>query len=46
MYKIVRQSRPVKLVGRRLPRRAKRILRAARKWQRERAEDLRCRWRR
>jgi two-component system, OmpR family, sensor histidine kinase MtrB len=45
-YKIVRQSRPVKLVGRRLPRRAKRILRAARKWQRERAEELRCRWRR
>jgi len=45
-YKVVRQSRPVKLVGRRLPRRAKRILRAARKWQRERAEELRCRWRR
>ncbi len=45
-YKIVRQSRPVKLVGRRLPRRAKRILRAARRWQRERAEELRCRWRR
>ena len=45
-YKIVRQSRLAKLVGRRLPRRAKRILRAARRWQRERSEDLRCRWRR
>ena len=45
-YKIVRQSRLAKLAGRRLPRRAKRILRAARKWQRERAEDLRFRWRR
>jgi two-component system sensor histidine kinase MtrB len=45
-YKIVRQSRLVKLVARRLPRRAKRLLRAARKWQRERAEELRCRWRR
>src|SRR5512142_599718 len=45
-YKIVRQSRPVKLVARRLPARAKRVLRAARKWQRERAEELRCRWRR
>ncbi len=45
-YKIVRQSRLVKLVARRLPGRAKRILRAARKWQRERAEELRCRWRR
>ena len=28
------------------PDRAKRILRAARKWQRERSEELRCRWRR
>ena len=46
MYKIVRQSRAVRLVGRRLPRRAKRLLKAARKWQRERAEDLRFRWRR
>ena len=45
-YKIIRQSRPVKLVARRLPRRAKRVLRAARKWQRARAEELRCRWRR
>jgi len=45
-YKIVRQSRLAKLVGRRLPHRAKRILRAARKWQRERSEELRCRWRR
>ena len=45
-YKIVRQSRPVKLVARRLPGRVKRVLRAARKWQRERAEELRCRWRR
>ena len=43
---MVRQSRLAKLVGRRLPRRAKRILRAARKWQRERSEELRCRWRR
>ena len=46
MYKIVRQSRAVRLVGRRLPRRAKRLLKAARKWQRERSEDLRFRWRR
>ncbi len=46
MYKIVRQSRAVRLVGRRLPRRAKRLLKAARKWQRERAEDQRFRWRR
>ena len=45
-YKIVRQSRPVREVGKRLPRRAKRPLKAARKWQRERAEDLRFRWRR
>ena len=45
-YKIVRQSRPVRLVGRRLPGRAKRLLKAGRKWQRERAEDLRFRWRR
>ena len=45
-YRIVRQSRLAKLVGRRLPHRAKRILRAARKWQRERSEELRCRWRR
>src|ERR1700761_5912520 len=45
-YKIVRQSRPVRVVGRRLPRRAKRLLKAARKWQRERAENLRFRWRR
>jgi two-component system, OmpR family, sensor histidine kinase MtrB len=45
-YKIVRQSRPVRVVGRRLPRRTKRLLKAARKWQRERAEDLRFRWRR
>jgi two-component system sensor histidine kinase MtrB len=45
-YKIVRQSRPVREVGRRLPRRAKKPLKAARKWQRERAEDLRFRWRR
>src|SRR6201992_1154037 len=45
-YKIVRQSRPVRVVGRRLPRRAKPPLKAARKWQRERAEDLRFRWRR
>src|ERR1700759_4185169 len=45
-YKIVRQSRPVRMVGRRLPGRAKRLLKAARKWQRERAENLRFRWRR
>jgi len=45
-YKVVRQSRLAKLVGRRLPRRAKRLLRAGRKWQRARAEELRCRWRR
>jgi two-component system, OmpR family, sensor histidine kinase MtrB len=45
-YKIVRQSRPVRVVGRRLPLRAKRLLKAARKWQRERAENLRFRWRR
>src|ERR1700742_928238 len=45
-YKIVRQWRPVRVVGRRLPRRAKRLLKAARKWQRERAENLRFRWRR
>jgi two-component system sensor histidine kinase MtrB len=45
-YKIVRQSRPVREVGKRLPRRAKPPLKAARKWQRERAEDLRFRWRR
>jgi two-component system sensor histidine kinase MtrB len=45
-YKIVRQSRPVRVVGRRLPGRAKRLLKAGRKWQRERAEDLRFRWRR
>ena len=45
-YKIVRQSRPVRVVGRRLPRRAKRLLKAARKWQRERADWLRFRWRR
>ena len=45
-YKIVRQSRPVRMVGRRLPRRAKKLLKAGRKWQRERAEDLRFRWRR
>ena len=45
-YKIVRQSRPVRVVGRRLPRRAKRLLKAGRKWQRERAENLRFRWRR
>jgi two-component system sensor histidine kinase MtrB len=45
-YKIVRQSRPVRVVGRRLPRRAKRLLKAARKWQRERADRLRFRWRR
>ncbi len=34
------------MVGRRLPGRAKRLLKAGRKWQRERAEDLRFRWRR
>jgi two-component system sensor histidine kinase MtrB len=45
-YKIVRQSRPVRMVARRLPRQAKRPLKAARKWQRERAEGLRFRWRR
>jgi two-component system sensor histidine kinase MtrB len=45
-YKIVRQSRPVRVVGRRLPTRAKRLLKAGRKWQRERAEELRFRWRR
>ncbi|HEY2522388.1 MAG TPA: MtrAB system histidine kinase MtrB [Streptosporangiaceae bacterium] len=45
-YKVVRQSRPVRMVGRRLPRRAKKLLKAARKWQRERAENLRFRWRR
>jgi two-component system, OmpR family, sensor histidine kinase MtrB len=45
-YKIVRQSRPVRVVGRRLPLRAKRLLKAGRKWQRERAEELRFRWRR
>jgi two-component system, OmpR family, sensor histidine kinase MtrB len=45
-YKIVRQSRLVRMVGRRLPRRAKRPLKAARKWQRERADQLRRRWRR
>ena len=45
-YKIVRQSRPVRMVARRLPRQAKRPLKAARKWQRERAESLRFRWRR
>jgi two-component system, OmpR family, sensor histidine kinase MtrB len=45
-YKIIRQSRPVRMVGRRLPRRAKRLLKAARKWQRERADRLRFRWRR
>jgi two-component system, OmpR family, sensor histidine kinase MtrB len=45
-YKIVRQSRPVRVVARRLPRQAKRPLKAARKWQRERAENLRFRWRR
>ena len=45
-YKIVRQSRPVRMVGRRLPGRAKKLLKAARKWQRERAENLRFRWRR
>jgi len=45
-YKIVRQSRPVRVVGRRLPRRAKKLLKGGRKWQRERAEGLRFRWRR
>jgi two-component system sensor histidine kinase MtrB len=45
-YKVVRQSRLVRVVGRRLPGRAKRLLKAARKWQRERAEELRFRWRR
>jgi two-component system, OmpR family, sensor histidine kinase MtrB len=45
-YKIVRQSRLVRMVGRRLPRQAKRPLKAARKWQRERADQLRRRWRR
>ncbi len=45
-YKIVRQSRLVRMVGRRLPRRAKRPLKAARKFQRERADQLRRRWRR
>ena len=45
-YKIVRQSRLVRTVGGRLPLRAKRLLKAARKWQRERAENLRFRWRR
>ncbi|HEY0716571.1 MAG TPA: MtrAB system histidine kinase MtrB [Streptosporangiaceae bacterium] len=45
-YKIVRQSRPVRVVGRRLPRRAKWLLKGGRRWQRERAEDLRFRWRR
>jgi two-component system sensor histidine kinase MtrB len=34
------------MVGRRLPGRAKKLLKAARKWQRERAENLRFRWRR
>ncbi len=45
-YKVVRQSRLAKLAARRLPRRAKRVLRAGRKWQRARAEELRFRWRR
>ena len=45
-YKIVRQSRLVRMVGRRLPRQAKRPLKAARKWQRERVDQLRRRWRR
>ncbi len=45
-YKIVRQSRLVRMVGRRLPRQAKRPLKAARKFQRERADQLRRRWRR
>src|ERR1700753_3691030 len=39
-YKIVRQSRLVRMVGRRLPRQAKRPLKAARKWQRERVDQL------
>ena len=34
------------MVGRRLPRQAKRPLKAARKWQRERVDQLRRRWRR
>jgi two-component system sensor histidine kinase MtrB len=45
-YKIVRQSRLVRMVGRRLPQQAKRPLKAARKWQRERVDQLRRRWRR
>jgi two-component system sensor histidine kinase MtrB len=45
-YKIVRQSRLVRMVGRRLPRQAKPPLKAARKWQRERVDQLRRRWRR
>jgi two-component system, OmpR family, sensor histidine kinase MtrB len=45
-YATVRHSRLARVVIRRLPQRAKRALRAARKWQRATAEELRFRWRR
>jgi two-component system, OmpR family, sensor histidine kinase MtrB len=42
----MRHSRLAKIVIRRLPRRAKRWLKAGRRWQRATAEELKCRWRR
>jgi two-component system sensor histidine kinase MtrB len=45
-YAAVRHSRLARVLIQRLPRRAKRGLRAARRWQRATAEELRCRWRR
>jgi two-component system, OmpR family, sensor histidine kinase MtrB len=45
-YVAVRYSRLARVVSRRLPRRAKRALRAARTRQRATAEELRFRWRR
>jgi two-component system sensor histidine kinase MtrB len=45
-YVTVRYSRLARMVSRRLPRRTKRALRAARTWQRATAEELRFRWRR
>jgi two-component system sensor histidine kinase MtrB len=46
LYATMRHSRLARIVIRRLPRRAKRVLRTGRRWQRATTAELKCRWRR
>jgi two-component system sensor histidine kinase MtrB len=45
-YATLRHSRLARVIIRRLPRRAKRVLRTGRRWQRATTDELKCRWRR